>query len=373
MKILILGDGNSVHIIKWITSLSELGIPIGLFSLADVEHKHFKSLNNFTSRSLELSPSIFKSGEGSFQKLNYLKALPKLKTFIKDFKPDILHSHYASSYGLLGRLADFHPFVVSVWGSDIYDFPKRNFIFRKIIEETLAKADYVLSTSHVMAVETAKYTDKAIEITPFGVDLNRFKPSENKVQKNAIVLGTIKALEDKYGIDILIKSFAKVLKERNGEKLSLEIIGKGTALENLKELCREEGVENLVRFKGVIDNWKVPEALNNLDIYLALSRWDSESFGVAIVEAQACEIPVIVSNKGGLPEVVEHDVTGLVVESENVVETAKAIHSLLDSPERREQMGKNGRLRVERLYDWQENVKQMAGIYAKIYEGTNEK
>lgn len=373
MKILILGDGNSVHIIKWIKALSSLGIPIGLFSLADVEHEHFKSLSHFTYQSLELPPVIFKSGEGSFQKLSYLKALPKLKSFIKDFQPDILHSHYASSYGLLGRLADFHPFVVSVWGSDIYDFPKRNFIFRKIIEETLEKADFVLSTSHVMAAETAKYTDKTIEITPFGVDLNNFRPSQKKDRKNGIVLGTIKALEDKYGIDILIKSFAKVVKERKGEQLSLEIIGKGTALANLKELCQEEGVENLVHFKGVIDNLKVPEALNNLDIYLALSRWDSESFGVAIVEAQACEIPVIVSNKGGLPEVVEHGVTGLVVQSENIAETAEAIHTLLDNPERRAQLGKNGRLRVQRLYDWQENVKQMAAIYTKICAEINEK
>ena len=373
MRVLLLGDANSSHIIKWVKSLAARDLEIALFSLAEIKHDHFKDLPNFSFKSLGLNQGIFKTGEGSLQKLNYLKALPLLKQFIKDFQADIVHAHYASSYGLLGRLSNFHPFIVSVWGSDIYDFPRKNIVFKKLIEGTLRQADQILSTSHVMAKETGKYTNKNIEVTPFGVHLDIFQPLSPQQAKKGIVLGTIKALEHKYGIDILIKAFAKVLKERKEDALSLEIIGKGTALENLQALCRTEGVEDKVHFLGTIDNLEVPNALNRLDIYLALSRWDSESFGVAIVEAQACETPVIVSNKGGLPEVVADGVTGIVVPSENVAETAKAIHRLLDDEALRKQMGIKGRQRVQELYDWQENVSQMVAVYTKVYAKKVEK
>lgn len=373
MKVLILGDTNSVHIIKWVKALSLRGIEIGLFSLAAMRHSEFDELPNFTFKSLQLTQGIFKSGEGSFQKLSYLKALPILKAFIRSFQPDILHSHYASSYGFLGSLANFHPFIVSVWGSDVYDFPQRNFIFKYLLRRTLRKADQLLSTSHVMAKETLKYTKKPIIVTPFGVDLTLFKPSKLEKSKKGIVLGTIKALEHKYGIDILIKAFAIIVEERADEQFDLEIYGTGTDLENLRSLCRLEGVEDKVHFHGSIPNQEVPKALNNLDIYLALSRWDSESFGVAIVEAQACGIPVIVSNKGGLPEVVKDGTTGIVVESENIQAIVAAIHYLLDDVQLMESMGEKGQQRAHDLYNWTSNVENMIEIYTSFSSKKDEK
>ncbi|MCB9227365.1 MAG: glycosyltransferase [Chitinophagales bacterium] len=364
MRVLILGDLNSVHIIRWVSSLCEKDLQIGLFSFSKINHNHYNSFNNLTIESVEINEDFFKSEEGSLAKLKYLTALPKLRKFIKEFHPDILHAHYASSYGLLGALTNFSPYIISVWGSDVYDFPNKNFVFKNLIKFNLKQADYILSTSHAMAKETKKYTNKPIEITPFGVNLSLFRPIDIKKDNSKIILGTVKSLEKKYGIDILIKAFAIVYKTNENKNIELRIFGKGTLSDELKKLAKTENVENQVKFMGFIDNNLIPQELNKFDIYLALSRL--ESFGAAIVEAEACGVPVIVSNIGGLPEVIGNNETGIIVESENIEETANAILKLISNEKLRFEMGNNGRKRAKDLYDWNKNVNQMYSIYYRI-------
>ena len=92
----------------------------------------------------------------------------------------------------------------------------------------------------------------------------------------------------------------------------------------------------------------------------------NESFGVSVIEASACEKPVIVSNVGGLPEVVENGVTGIVVPPANTLELSKAIEKLILDKTLRIKMGKAGRDRVETMYNWENNVSEMIDIYKGI-------
>jgi glycosyltransferase involved in cell wall biosynthesis len=100
-----------------------------------------------------------------------------------------------------------------------------------------------------------------------------------------------------------------------------------------------------------------------IDISVIVSN--QESFGVSVIEAGACENPVVVSNVGGLPEVVEDGVTGIIVPAKNPIATADAIEKLILDKSLRESMGKAGRKRVEALYKWENNVEQMMEIYYK--------
>src|SRR5690606_14490213 len=118
--------------------------------------------------------------ENQLSKLNYLKAYRQVKRIIREFKPDILHAHYASSYGLIGALSSFHPFVLSVWGADIYNFPHISPLHNAIIRYNIRKADMILSTSKIMKTETMKYTPKEIVVTPFGIDIEKFYPKKVK-------------------------------------------------------------------------------------------------------------------------------------------------------------------------------------------------
>jgi glycosyltransferase involved in cell wall biosynthesis len=362
MKLLLLSDPNSAHIIKWAKSLAENGIDIIIFGLGDLTVNDYENIKNI--KVVTLNEKITRD-EGAFSKLKYLKALSKIKNIIKEFKPDIVHSHYASSYGLLGALSGFVPFILSVWGADVFSFPDKSFLHKLILEYNLKKADKILSTSHVMAKETQLYTDKNIEVTPFGIDMEQFKPMEvqSVFDQYDIVIGTVKTLEEKYGIEYLIKAF-KILSDKYPElPLKLLIVGGGSLDKELKQLTKDLNIDNKTVFTGNVPFAEVPKYHNMLSVSVSVSVLDSESFGVAILEASSCAKPVVVANVGGLPEVVEDGVSGFVVPPRDEKETAKAIEKLILDKELRIKIGNNGRERVRELYDWNNNVKQMIRIY----------
>ena len=125
------------------------------------------------------------------------------------------------------------------------------------------------------------------------------------------------------------------------------------------------GIDHRTEFVGASPHDEVPSWLNRLDIYVAPSRL-SESFGVAVIEASACGLPVIVSDVGGLPEVVRDGETGLVVPRENVPALQAALRRLLLDPALRQRLGRNGRAHVAREYEWGHCVDLMERVYASL-------
>jgi glycosyltransferase involved in cell wall biosynthesis len=363
MKVLILSDANSSHTQKWVNSLVDEGVDVCLFSLSKFNDQLYK---NILVVNFGLNKNDINTTNNNISKLKYFKALPIIKNTIKDFKPDILHAHYASSYGLLGALCGFRPFLVSVWGTDVYNFPAKSYFHKLILRFSLSKADRILSTSEVMAIETSKYTSKKVYVTPFGIDLVKFQYTRYEAdvkEKNKIIIGTVKTLDPFYGIDVLIEAFSILLKARIDLNLELLIVGGGPLMDKLKHFSKDLEIDKKVLFTGQIPPNEVPEYLNKLDIYAALSNY--ESFGVAVLEACACEIPVVVSNVGGLPEVVEDGVTGFIVPKNNPKATADVLGVLVADPELRRKLGKAGRERVRKYYDWKSSVNLMLSIYTE--------
>ena len=365
MKLLLLADSNSSHTIKWVRSLRENNFDIRIFTLYKPDYSLYKDFSDVLISSLDLDEDLKFGNSIKISKIVYLKAIQKIKKLIKNFNPDILHAHCASSYGLLGALSGFHPYVLSVWGADIFDFPNISFLHKKMIKYNLSKADRILSTSEIMKEETKKYTNKNIEVTPFGIDTERFSPRkvESLFSDNDIVIGTIKSLEKKYGIEYLIRAFYLVKRYNKNYSLKLLIVGKGTLDQQLKNLVQELDLTNDTIFTGFINQDKVEKYHNMLDISVTFSTDNSESFGVAVLEASACGKPVVVANIGGLPEVVENGITGFVVEPKNITVLADVLNKLILNPELRIAIGKKGRERVIKKYNWDDSIKQMISVY----------
>lgn len=363
MKILLLSNPNSPHTVKWARALADRGLEIFVFGLSNYDDSLYQKYKNIKVYSLKLHGTITEDSATKISKLIYLKAAPAVKKMIAAFKPDLVHAHYASSYGLLGALSGFHPFVLSVWGDDIFYFPNKSFLHRELIKYNLRKADKILSTSHVMAKETAKYTRQAIAVTPFGIDLNRFRPMqvESIFGENDVVIGTIKWLDQPYGIEFLLKAFKLLETKYPLLPLKILIVGSGPLEKSLKNLAKTLDIESKTVFIGRINVDEVPKYHNMLTVFVSLSVWDS--FGVVNIEAAACEKPVVVTDVGGLPEVVEDGVTGFVVPPKNPEKAAAAIEKLILDKDLRVKMGRAGRKRVAKLYNWEENVKQMINIY----------
>lgn len=366
MRILLLSDSNSTHTIRWAKSLVNHKIIVGIFTIHIPNLKLYEDTPDIQIFSSNLDRSIQFSGEAAISKLIYLKSTAKIKEIIKLFKPDIVHAHYASSYGILGAHTHFHPFILSLWGSDISSFPNRSLLHKFFLKYVLSKADLILSTSQSLRKAASKYTDKNILVTPFGIETQKFKPMKKRSMfaDDNLVVGTIKSLEKNYGIDYLIKAFHKLKQEYPEIKLKLLIVGSGSEEEKLKLLVNNLGINLDTIFTGYIDHSEIPYYHNIIDIYVAVSI--EESFGVAVLEASACAKPVVVSNVGGLPEVVGDNKTGFLVEKENINSLFEALKKLINNPDLRITFGINGRKKVIAEYDWDKSVSNMILIYESL-------
>ncbi|MEP0861250.1 MAG: glycosyltransferase [Ignavibacterium sp.] len=369
MKILLLSNIEASHTQKWANSLIENDIDVYLFGLGEniLEGYHHK-INIIT---VKIPASTKLQADGALEKSIYLKSIPRIYSLVKKIKPDIMHAHYASSYGLLGALTGFKPFIVSVWGNDVFDFPQKSFLHKWILKFVLRKADRIYSTSKVMANETNLYTSKEIGIIPFGVDTEIFKPFtiSKMFDEDTIVLGTVKSLSYKYGIEYLLEAF-KIIKEKLPDrKIKLLLVGDGILKNSLQRKAEGLNINNDVIFYGSVPHSKVPEMYNMIDIAVFPSVW--ESFGVSNLEAAACEKPQVASNVGGFPEIIDDSVTGFLAEPENPKDIADKVIKLINDKSLRIKMGKSARKKVIKEFNWNDNVQTMILEYKKVLEGRN--
>lgn len=352
MKIVILGNAASIHIIRWANGLVERGLSVHVISA-------HKGIGGFDRRVVlhELQRKA---------PLGYVGAVFELRSLLRVIHPDVLNAHYATGYGFLARLSRFKPLLLSVWGSDVYLFPKKSIFHRALLRGNLNAASAVASTSLCMSRAVREnFRRGSIFITPFGIDEDDFTPPKIGCRGSAVVVGTVKSLKHEYGIDTLINAFSILLKDLGGDaSLYLEVTGAGVELDNLKILAGELGIANRVTFHGQVPHSKVPAMLERLDIYVALSR--SESFGVAILEAGACGKPVVVSDADGPAEVTIHETTGLIVKKDDPIAAAKAISKLVRNADLRIAMGRAGRAHVLKNYSWKRSVDLMLQAYEEV-------
>lgn len=362
MKILFISCANSIHTVRWVNQLTSKGHEVNLVFCRD----HGPTVYEIDSR-VNLISLPFDSGKGY-----YLNAL-HLNRIAKNIKADVINVHYASGYATLARMARLKNIVLSVWGSDVYDFPYESDFKMKIIKKNINYAKVICSTSYAMANQVRKVMNNEnmqIEVTPFGVDINRYKVKKIENDSDSeIKIGIVKTISEKYGIKYLIEAM-EILKDKlssfNNIDFTLSIYGDGYQKPQMIELRDKLGLKEIIEFKGVVPNDKVPSILLDFDIFALSSILDSESFGVAAVEAMAAGLPVVATDVDGFKEVVKDNETGIIVERKSPEALANAILELILDKNKRKLMGLNGRKRVEELYNFSDNVDHMIEIYNKI-------
>ena len=357
MRMVFLAAGTSIHSARWVNGLSTAGVKVHLVT----QHPVSNTLNP----EVEVIQHPYRGN------LGYLLMTAKLRRALRAIRPDLLNAHFASGYGMTARLAGWHPYLLSVWGSDVYSFPAKSRFHRRLLEKNLTAADAVASTSHCMAEQVRGIVPAMgeIAVTPFGVDVRSFSavPPLSPDATDALVIGTVKTMSDTYGVDTLIEAFALVrqkliaMQHPLAKKVVLRLVGDGPQIGTLKALGERLGLADRITFTGGVPYEQVPAELAKLDIYAALSR--QESFGVAVLEAGAAGRPVVVSDAGGLSEVVRDGVTGLVVPREDPISAAEALLRLVIDPEQRIIMGESGRRHVCDNYAWDDCVQTMISVY----------
>lgn len=173
LTIVLLSGASSIHTVCWANGLSSVGHDVHVISQHPIVDPFLPSV------SVHLLPY-----RGT---LGYFTMVPKVRLLLDMIKPDIVNAHYASGYGTTARLVGYHPWVLSVWGSDVYDFPHKSWLHKWLVTKNLLSADKIASTSHCMANETralsTALTYRDIAITPLGVDLTAYQGLSGLITK----------------------------------------------------------------------------------------------------------------------------------------------------------------------------------------------
>ncbi len=364
MKIIFLSDASSIHTLRWIESLSLNNLEIQLFSLFKPNKDLIEKYKKFNVKiiSPDLKSKIKDLREPNLSKIRYLQSIPLLRRAIKNFKPDILHAHYASSYGILGLLSGCKPFILSVWGSDIYYFPNKNIFNKWLLRLIINKTDKICSTSIAMKkIIEKEYKRFDVDVIPFGIDLDFFKPNKNYRKK--FTVGTIKSIENHNGIDCLIDAASLVINNYR-KNINFLIVGDGSLKREMQRKVKDLKIENSIEFVGFIPHKNIIKYYDRLSLFIAVST--RESFGVSVLEAAACEIPAITSNIGGLVEVNKNNETGFVINADDPSQLAESIIKFYEDEELRFNFGKSARKRVIEKFNWKDSINQMLNIYQKF-------
>ena len=307
-----------------------------------------------------------------FEYLPYESALAsKMVDVTMNEKLDLIHVHYAIPHASAAYLAKqilkykgIHvPVITTLHGTDI-TLVGRDPSFEPVVTFSINESDGVTAVSESLKNDTYDEFEilSHIEVIPNFIDLHRFQKRPHEHFKKSLCPNGEKLLMHTSNfrkvkrIGDIVKVFALVRKQIPSK---LVLIGDGPERSGIEALCRELEVQNDVRFLGKMDG--IEEALSLADLFLLTS--EKESFGLAALEAMACEVPVISSNAGGIPEVNIHGVTGFVSEIGDVKDMAANTIKVLSDPELHEKMKANALARAQEF-----DIVKILPLYEKYYE-----
>lgn len=176
-----------------------------------------------------------------------------------------------------------------------------------------------------------------------------------------VFCGRLNSAKPHKTLHVLLKAMPLVLSSHAAE---LIIVGTGPRLDEYVTLARTLGIEHAVRFLGHVEHSRLPSYYSNADLFVLPSL--REGFPLVLVEAMACGLPVVATRVGGIPEVVEEGLTGLLVPPNDSRALAEAVNSLLDDPQRMRSMGAKGRQRVMEHFTWDKVAERMVGYFREI-------
>ncbi len=294
----------------------------------------------------------------------------KMKEVFTNHNLDLIHVHYALPHAISAYLASKMitekklPFVTTLHGTDITVVGKDRGYY-DITRLGINESTVVTSVSQYLRQETEKIFEPTVPVDTIYnfVDLELFKPfPENPVRNyfakpNQPVYLHVSNFRKVKRIPDVIEIFYRI---RQSLDAILLLVGEGPMLGEAHEMVRSMGLESSVKFLGQQED--VVTMIQIADVLLFPSQY--ESFGLAPLEAMACEVPVISTLSGGIPEVVVQGENGFLSEVGNVEEMAQNAIRLGESPELRKKMGQSGRKRAMTFF----NPKDIVNKYMDVYE-----
>ncbi len=273
-------------------------------------------------------------------------------------QPDVIHAVLESFAGL-----------ALIFSRNVLPKTKRILTCQSTNTATLLKpmhaaADRITAISSVL-VQRAQNFGYTAQLIPNGIRSKELlEASMERVPGRILFVGRLEPMK---GVDTLLEAFAVMV--RGSQRLAphhdsrIRIVGDGSQREMLERMATELGIADRVTFVGKVNHDQIAREYAQAEIFCGLSR--SEAFGNVFIEAQAAGCAVVATDLGGIPDIVHHEVTGLLVPPNDPSAAATAIERLLGDADLRARLAKEGRLNAAK-YDWNGIAEQYAAVYEEL-------
>lgn len=250
-------------------------------------------------------------------------------------------------------------------------FARSAYVMDTRLERYIAtKSDRVLALSNAMKrgiIKSTNILSEKVNVVPNAVDATLFCPEDVERTNAILYVGRITAEK---GIDVLVRAMPLIIKEIHDAQLI--IVGpqkygleRGGFAEKIRQLIKKSNIEHHVIFTGTVSISELIRAYSQASVLCLPAVWQ-EPFGLVLIEAMACETPVVGTRVGGISEVISESQGGLLVKPHEAKELAQAIIQVLSDSNLARRLGKNGRKAVLEKYAFNRVAQQVYSIYADI-------
>jgi len=300
----------------------------------------------------------------------------RLSTIFKDYRLDILHANEVSPAPEAALCAAKAAGIQCVLGT-FHALPKASeqfsWVYSLIKSLTFKNVDAAIFVSRASSEAWAKHTPIAkdkIHVVYNGIILDRYGPipetekqcyrDEFNIRPEDIVIGVAARLAKEKGHLDLVSAIGLIAPQL--PNLRVLLMGEGDLTEPLKELIKSKNITGHFRFLGFRTD---VDKINHILDLAVLPSTARESLPYALIEAMACSKPTVATRVGGVPEVVEEGITGLLVQAGNPKELAAAILAICQDNAKAKQMGERGRKKVEEYFTQERMLKETVDLYQK--------
>lgn len=301
---------------------------------------------------------------------NFIKKIVQTRKLVRKIKPDVLHAHYAFGYGTFGAFANYHPFVLSPWGSDILIEPEKSRMVKIFVKFALKRADLITcdGDNTIEKMISLGTDSKKIHRIYHGVDPEQFSPikTDKKLKERLGISGSpsiisTRNLDPIYGIETLIKSAPLVLKKFPDAKFIVAgelVYDKTVEKDYLNKLAISLGIIDSIKFVGTIPHDELPYYLTSSDVYVSTSLSDG-GIAMSTLEAMACEVAPIVTDVADNKKWIKNGENGFVIPLKDPNVLAEKIIYLLRDEGVRKNFGKINREIVKEKQNYEKEMKKM--------------
>ena len=286
---------------------------------------------------------------------------------------DHLHAHFASDAATVAMLAarlTGLPFSFTAHAKDIF----HSAVNLDLLRQKISEAQFVVTVSefnrkHLLDLTKEKCAEKIIRLYN-GIDLERFKPNTTRKEPFDVILA-VGRLQEKKGLRDLITA-CRLLAD-SGQEFRCEIVGDGPEEESIGQHIQKLGLEDRVRLAGAQPQEKIIETFWRATVFVLpcviAANGDRDALPTALLEAMAAGLPVVSTRLVGIPEIVEHGKTGVLVPPGDPDELSRAIVQILRNSKLQQAFGQAGRARAEQFFDVRENVRKLRGLFESSFNG----